>query len=79
MNVALVLAALYLAIAVCAYWFMLGIPSKSGHRVTMDDMVTTTRREGLQLAFLALLWFPILCYLFGASAVHRLVDRGGTR
>lgn len=79
MTTAILLTVLYMAIAACAYRFMLGIPAKSGHRVTRDDMIRTTRREGLQLAIFAVLWFPILCYLSGAAAIQAVKDRRTTR
>lgn len=75
MTIALILTVLYLCIAAWAYWFILNIPSKSGHRITREDMVRTTRREGLQLSFFALLWLPILGYVTGAAIVNGIKDR----
>lgn len=79
MTTAMILTALYLAVAAYAYRFMLGIPAKSGHPVTREDMIRTTKREGLALAVFAVLWLPILCYLFGAGIVHAVVDRRAGR
>lgn len=76
MTIVLILAAFYVMIATFALWFMVHMPSKSGHRVTMSDMMEAMRREGMELVLLSLLWLPILSWLIVMWMVDRIGDRG---
>jgi hypothetical protein len=76
MTIVLILAAFYVMIATFALWFMVHMPSKSGHRVTMSGMMEAMRREGMELVLLSLLWLPILSWLIVMWMVDRIGDRG---
>ncbi len=72
MTMGIVLVIAYLAITAGSCRFMLGIPAKTGQRVSRKDMVGMMRRDGPQIVMLALLWLPILAFL-GLSVAARAI------
>jgi hypothetical protein len=68
-TVALVIAALYVASAAYAYWFLVST-SKVGMRPTRSDIIETVRREGWTLVLMCLGWLPILVVGFVTEGIR---------
>jgi len=55
----------YLAVAAYVWWFLVSTPKigTRGRPRTYSESMATARREGIKLAIVALIWFPLAIFL----------------